>query len=149
MREERRTYRAVGNEQRSGTLVGHGAGVGGVKDDLVLGLLRNTFDDVDLAIGRPGAGSQSPEGRPSSACARRHVSNVGDEETAGIGLLRLDADGFPADGVMSILVRVVNSNVCRATGCSFDQAETFRVGLGLVLDEARSRVSWGPDKDLY
>lgn len=113
----------------------HGAPLRRVQSDLVGRLRVDALEDVDLALVGPVVAVR-PERGPGPA-ALGHVSNVGDEEHARIGLAGGDAHrGAPVGGVLG---RVVGAEV-DATVLCFGQLGALGSAGAQILNEAVGRV---------
>ena len=70
----------------------------GVQRHAVVGRVVDALEDVDLAVLRPGAGAEHPEGGPDAADAAGHVRDVGDDEAFVVGFSAGEPDGGAAVG---------------------------------------------------
>ena len=81
----------------------------GVQRHAVVGRVVDALEDVDLAVLRPRAGAEHPEGGPDAADTAGHVCDVGDDEAFVVGFFAGESDGGAA--VKGGFGRRVDANV--------------------------------------
>ena len=95
---------AVFTSLNTGLSLAFGLALGiGVKYEAVDRVLVDTFDDVNLSLDGPWLAAESPEGRPGTADATRHVLDIENEEALVVLLFSFKSNTFATD-VTSVLV---------------------------------------------
>jgi len=121
----------------------------GVARNLVLVGEVGELDDVDLAGLRPVTGlTKSPEGRPDTTGALRHVLDVGDEETMGESVLASHAHGSAAAGRTISVEMSVGVNSPGGNALVPDQTVLDSVVVRHIVDETLSGIGASEEVEL-
>lgn len=94
---------------------------------LIDGLLVDTFNDINLAVGRPAL-ADSPKGRPHTTGRSGHVGKVGNQQAMIEIHIRLDASRGPATRAVGVGVVDAKIDVAR-----LDVGQPRAVG-GVIVD---------------